>query len=139
MIKGHNATNYDMKPCITTCLYTILQVKVTMWVKELFSGNLRSPSAFLVYSVRSHMGRQRVISFLLLFYLLSKFPESPARGDTVLLHKHSEAIAVCPCTASAQWLPQGAQTPLFCQRSFLLGCPAPIRQGCLDVKDTQGT
>lgn len=85
------------------------------------------------------MGHQRVISFLLLFYLLSKFPESPALGDTVFLHKHSEAITVCPCTASTQRLPQGAQTPLFCQRSFLLGCPAPIRQGCLDVKDTQGT
>lgn len=35
--------------------------------------------------------------------------------------------------------PKEHRPPLFCQRSFLLGCPAPIRQGCLDVKDTQGT
>lgn len=83
IIKGHKATYNVIKPCITTCLYTILQVKVTMWVNELPSGNLLSLSAFLVHSVRSHMGRQRVIGFLLLFYLLSKFPESSALGDTV--------------------------------------------------------
>lgn len=35
--------------------------------------------------------------------------------------------------------PKEQRPPLLCQRSFLLGCPAPIRQGCLDVKDTRGT
>lgn len=92
----------------------------------------------IFYSVLEAIwGVKAVISFLLLFYLLSKF-SCPGR-HTVLLRKHSEAIAVCPCAASTQWSPQGAQTPLLCQRSFLLGCPAPIRQGCLDVKDTRGT
>lgn len=75
MIKGHKATYYVMKPSITTCPYTILQVKVTMWVNELLSGNLRSPSIFLVYSMLEAIwGIKGLLAFYYFFIFCQSSP-----------------------------------------------------------------